>query len=169
LDEIKTRRLAIRRLTLSDDEFVLRLVNQESFLNFIGDKGVRSLADARDYLRDGPLASYAKHGFGLLLVAEKSSGEPIGICGLLNRDEQPHPDIGFALLPEYESMGYAFESAEAVIEYGFTRLQIKTIVAFVKPENKRSIRLLGRLGLRSAGQAKLAGIGSLQSLYSINN
>ena len=87
----------------------------------------------------------------------------------MNSDEQPHPDLGFALLSEYQSLGYAFESAEAVIEYGFTRLQIRTIVAFVNPENDRSIRLLERLGLRSAGQAKLAGVGSPQSLYKISN
>lgn len=166
--ELSTDRLAIRQFELTDDEFILRLLNEKSFLHFIGDKGVRTLEDARDYLSNGPLASYAAHGFGLFLVAEKASGNSIGMCGLLRRDDQEHPDIGFAFLPEYGSLGYAYESAAAVIEFGHVQLKIDTIIAFVKPENDRSIRLLERLGLRFIGEAGFDGSASPASLYSIS-
>jgi RimJ/RimL family protein N-acetyltransferase len=88
------------------------------------------------------------------------------MCGLLRRDDQEHPDIGFAFLPEYRSLGYAYESAAAVIEFGHVQLKIDTIVAFVKPENDRSIRLLERLGLRFIGEASFEGSSSPASLYS---
>ena len=161
-----TERLAIRQFELSDAEFILRLLNDESFLRFIGDKGVRTLEDACDYLSNGPIASYHAHGFGLFHVAEKSSGEPVGMCGLLRRDGQQHPDIGFAFLPEYCAQGFAFESASAVLEYGRSVLAIDTIVAFVNPDNERSIRLLERLGLAHVGQATLEGGSQQQNSYS---
>ena len=164
--ELSTDRLAIRQFELTDDEFILHLLNEKSFLHFIGDKGVRTLEDARDYLSNGPMASYAAHGFGLFLVAEKASGNSIGMCGLLKRDDQEHPDIGFAFLPEYRSLGYAFESAAAVKEFGHLQLKIDTIIAFVKPENDRSIRLLERLGLRCIGEASIEEGSSPASLYS---
>lgn len=165
MDELSTERLEIRQFDLNDDEFILRLLNEESFLHFIGDKGVRTLEDARRYLSNGPIASYAVHGFGLFLVVERSSGDSIGMCGLLRRDDQAHPDIGFAFLAEFQSQGYAFESAAAVMEFGHTQLEIDTIVAFVNPDNGRSIRLLERLGLRFVGEANLDGIPLPQSLY----
>jgi ribosomal-protein-alanine N-acetyltransferase len=166
MNALKTERLAIRQFELSDAAFILRLVNDESFLHFIGDKGVRTLEDACDYLSDGPIASYHAHGFGLFHVAEKLSGEPIGMCGLLKRDGQQHPDIGFAFLPEYCAQGFAYESAVAVLEYGHLKLDIDTIVAFVNPDNERSIRLLERLGLAYAGQVTLEGIARQQKSYS---
>ena len=162
---LETERLLLRQFELSDDDFVLRLLNEESFLNFIGDKGVRTHEDARGYLCDGPMASYAAHGFGLFLVAEKNNGKPIGMCGLLKRNDQEHPDIGFAFLAEHQSQGFAHESAKAVMNFGHGRLKIEIIVAFVNPDNERSIRLLERLGLRFAGEGNLGGISSPQSMY----
>jgi len=102
--EVDTERLVIRQLTYSDDEFIVRLLNEKSFLHFIGDKGVRMREDARNYLSNGPMASYAAHGFGLFLVSEKSSGIPVDMCGLLRRDDQEHPDIGFAFLADYRAL-----------------------------------------------------------------
>ena len=166
VQEVDTGRLLIRQLTHSDDEFILRLLNEKAFLHFIGDKGVRTREDARNYLTNGPMASYAAHGFGLFLVIEKSSGAPVGMCGLLRRDDQAHPDIGFAFLADYQARGYGFESAVAVMEIGHMQLNIETIVAFVAPENERSIHLLERLGFTFAGEGRLEGIDKPQSLYS---
>lgn len=166
MDDVDTERLVIRQLTHSDDEFIVRLLNDKSFLHFIGDKGVRTCADARNYLTDGPMASYAAHGYGLFLVSEKSSGAPVGMCGLLRRDNQEHPDIGFAFLADYRALGYAFESATAVMDYCYMQLNVETIVAFVAPDNERSIRLLERLGFQFAGEGSLEGIDKPQSLYS---
>jgi RimJ/RimL family protein N-acetyltransferase len=166
VDEVDTERLVIRQLTHSDDEFIVRLLNEKSFLHFIGDKRVRNRADARNYLTNGPMASYAKHGYGLFLVSEKFSGTPVGMCGLLRRDNQEHPDIGFAFLAAYQARGYGLESAAAVMDFGHMQLNIETIVAFVSPDNERSIRLLERLGFAFAGEGSLEGIDKPQSLYS---
>src|SRR5690349_12434898 len=112
--QIETARLCLRELTPDDGEFILRLLNEPSFIQNIGDRGVRTIEDARAYIVNGPIASYQKYGFGLLLVELKESGESIGICGLLKRDVLEDPDIGYALLPEFWSRGYAYESATAL-------------------------------------------------------
>ncbi|MDJ1468535.1 GNAT family N-acetyltransferase [Cytophagaceae bacterium DM2B3-1] len=143
---IETPRLILRQLELEDDSFVLELVNTPSWLKFIGDRGVHTLEDARNYIRTGPMDSYSRFGFGLLLISLKGENVPIGMCGLLNRDVLDDPDIGFALLPVYEGKGYAFEAASAVLQYTRNELEIKRIVAIVMRENQRSFSLLQRLG-----------------------
>lgn len=143
---METEQLILRKLTHADAPFVLELLNQPSFVRFIGDRGVRTVADAETYLTNGPLASYERFDFGLLAVVLKTTREPIGICGLIQRDTLPDVDLGFALLPAYEGKGFAFEAASAVLNDGFQKRKLPRIVAIVSPENARSIRLLERLG-----------------------
>jgi [ribosomal protein S5]-alanine N-acetyltransferase len=145
---LTTKRLILRRLSPADAEFILELLNDAAFLRFIGDKGVRSVDDARQYILDGPVASYERNGFGLWLVALKETGLPVGMCGLLKRDSLQNVDIGFAFLPAYRSNGYAFESASAVLDYGRTEFGLKRIVAITNPDNAGSIRVLQKLGMR---------------------
>jgi len=145
---LETERLVLRRLTKDDAAFILELLNEPAFLENIGDRGARTLADARRYIARGPMESYRKFGFGLYLVELKDSGAPIGICGLLKRDWLQDVDIGFAFLRKYWSQGYARESAAAVMHYGWTTLRLKRIVAITKPSNHASITLLEILGLR---------------------
>lgn len=151
-----TGRLAIRRLAEDDAAFILDLLNQPSFLKYIGDKGVRTLEDARDYLRKGPMHSYDRFGFGLYRVSLTSDDTAIGICGLVKRDALDDVDIGFAFLPAFWSRGYAFEAATAVLAHARGDLGLGRIVAIVSPENDSSIRLLGRLGLRFERLVRLA-------------
>ena len=99
LPVIETPRLARRRLTTDDADFILELLNEPSFLRYIGDKGVRTREDAGRYILAGPMASYERFGFGLYRVERKDGGEPIGICGLLKRDSLEDVDVGFAFLP----------------------------------------------------------------------
>ncbi len=152
---VETKRLALRRLSEDDAPFILRLVNEPSFLRYIGDKGVRTLDDARHYLRTGPLDSYERFGFGLLLVARKEDGAPIGICGLLKRDSLEDVDIGFAYLPEFWSKGYAVEAASTVMDYGLRTLGLSRIVAVTNPDNAGSIRVLEKLGLQFGKMVRL--------------
>jgi RimJ/RimL family protein N-acetyltransferase len=145
---LKTERLILRRLTLDDASFILRLVNEPAWLEFIGDKGVRTLDDARGYLLKGALQLYERMGFGPLRVELKSDGSPIGICGLIKRETLPDVDIGFAFLPEFWGMGYAFESATAVLAQGRETFGLTRILALTDPGNRNSIKLIERLGLK---------------------
>jgi RimJ/RimL family protein N-acetyltransferase len=153
---LETERLVLRRLTTDDAEFILDLLNQPSFLRYIGDKEVRNVADAIQYIQTGPIASYERFGFGLYLVELKENGESIGMCGLLKRDSLPDVDVGFAFLPRYWSRGYALESAGAVMNYGREVLGLRRIVAITSPDNDASIRLLEKIGLRFERMIKLA-------------
>ena len=144
----ETRRLRLRYLTPQDAAFILELLNEPDFIRNIGDRGVRTLEDARRYIQSGPVTGYAKAGFGLYLVELKESGTPIGVCGLLKRDYLEDVDVGFALREGFRRQGYAFEAAEAVMSHGREVLGLGRIVAITSPGNDASIRLLRRLGLR---------------------
>jgi RimJ/RimL family protein N-acetyltransferase len=156
LKVLETDRLTLRWLTLEDAEFILRLLNEPSWLQFIGDKGVRTLADARSYILQGPVEMYSRLGFGLYLVELRKEGLPIGMCGLLKRDALPDVDIGFAFLPAYWGQGYAYEAAAAVMEFSGAVLGLDRIVAITSPHNDRSAKLLEKLGLRFEEMVKLS-------------
>ncbi|HEY3103352.1 MAG TPA: GNAT family N-acetyltransferase [Pyrinomonadaceae bacterium] len=154
---LETERLILRHLSPEDDaQFILKLVNEPSFLHYIGDKGVRALADARRYVVDGPLKSYERNGFGLYKVELKTDATPIGICGLVKRDTLPDADIGFAFLPEYWNKGYAVESAAAVMKYARETLRLGRILAITTPDNEASAKLLGKIGLTFDRKIKLS-------------
>jgi RimJ/RimL family protein N-acetyltransferase len=152
---LETDRLVLRRISTHDAEFILRLLNEPSFLRYIGDRGVRTLEDARGYIAKGPIDSYDRHGFGLLLVSRKDDGVPIGMCGLLKRDTLRDVDVGFAFLPEFWGYGYAFEAASAVLSHGKEVLGLGRIVAITSPDNDSSIRVLTKLGMRFEGMIQL--------------
>lgn len=145
---LETPRLILRQFRFSDAEFILQLVNTPSWLQFIGDRGVKNLEDAHNYLVNGPLKSYQENGFGLSCVELKDSGFPVGMCGLIKRDTLEDIDIGFAMLPEYAGKGYGFEVSSALLEYAREELRLQRIVAITDPENIFSISLLKKLGLQ---------------------
>jgi RimJ/RimL family protein N-acetyltransferase len=141
----ETERLLLRRFSEDDAPFILTLLNEPSFLRYIGDKKVRTLEDARQYILNGPVASYERNGFGLLLVELKESHTPIGMCGLLKREELSDPDIGFAFLPAFWNKGFALEAATAVLHDARERLRLERVLAITSLDNESSIKLLQRL------------------------
>ena len=145
---LQTERLNLREFTLDDAPFILTLLNEPSFLRFIGDKKVRTLEAAQQYILNGPMASYAQHGFGLHLVELKNSKTSIGMCGLLKRDELPDPDIGFAFVPDFWGKGFAFEAATALMNDARERFKLNRVLAIVNPDNDASIKLLEKLGMK---------------------
>jgi RimJ/RimL family protein N-acetyltransferase len=153
---LETDRLVLRRFTPADAEFILALLNDTSFIRFIGDKRVRNLDDARNYILNGPVASYDRFGFGLYAVELKTVNVTIGMCGILKRDTLPHPDIGFAFLPAYWNKGYAFESAAAMMRHAREVLGLAQILAITSPDNQASAKLLEKIGLRFERQLKLS-------------
>lgn len=152
----ETERLRLRRLVVEDAAFILTLLNDPAFIRFIGDRGVRTIEDARGYLLNGPIASYARFGFGLFMVELKAEHVPIGICGLIKREALADVDVGYALLPEFRSRGYAREAAAAAIDQGRRDVGLTRVVAIVQPDNAGSIRVLEQLGLRFMRMIRLS-------------
>lgn len=152
---LETPRLRIRHLALSDAAYILRLLNEPSFIANIADKNVRTEAQAEAYLETGPLQSYRTHGHGLNRVELRDSGEPIGLCGLIRRPRFQEVDLGYALFPAFEGKGYATEAGAAVLNHGIQVLGLRSFIALVTPGNDRSIRVLQRLGFAAAGHVEL--------------
>ena len=154
----ETERLTLDQLEVGRDEaFILELLNEPGFLQNIGDRGVRDLTGAADYIQGGPAKSYAEHGFGLWRVSETATGVPVGMCGLLQRDGLDDPDVGYAFLPEARGKGYAVEAARATLEHGRRVFGMGRIVAIVTPGNDASIRVLEKIGMSAAGLISLPG------------
>jgi RimJ/RimL family protein N-acetyltransferase len=145
---IETARLFLREISAGDDAFILALMNEPAYHRHIGDRGVRTLGDARAYILAKLVPSYARFGHGLYLVGLRETGVSVGISGLVKRDALEHPDIGFALLQDHWAKGFAFEAAGAALAHGRGSLGLGTILGITTPGNQASIRLVGKLGLR---------------------
>lgn len=154
---IETERLLLREITEDDAEFILELLNEPGWIRNIGDRGVRTIDDARRYIADRFVAGYERFGFGLYLVELKESGASAGMCGLVRRDSLEDVDIGFAFLERFWSRGYAFESASAVMDYARNALGLKRIVAIVSPDNRGSIKVLEKIGLHFERMIRMPG------------
>ena len=153
---IETERLVLQEFSIDDAEFILTLLNTPGWLEYIGDKNVRSVEDAVEYLEQGPIKSYKENGFGLWLTLLKNNNIPIGMCGLIKRESLDDIDIGFALLPEYSRLGYGYEIASATLKYANQVLRIDKVVAITDSHNIPSIKLLNKLGLQFEKTLKLS-------------
>ena len=143
---LETERLLLREFTTDDTAFILELVNSAGWLQYIGDRNIKSVEQAKAYLENGPIKSYRENGFGLCLVERKDDAKAIGMCGLLKREYLDTPDMGFAFLPEFNGNGYAYEIANATVEYAKNKLKISTVSAIAMANNEKSIRLLEKMG-----------------------
>jgi RimJ/RimL family protein N-acetyltransferase len=145
---LETPRLLLRKFSTDDAPFMLQLLNEPTWLQYIGDRNVRTEDEARQYLENGSLKSYKDHGFGFYAVIHKETQKTVGTCGFVKRDFLEHPDFGFAFLPEFTGQGYAFEVTAAAMDFAEQMLQLKKVEAITTPDNKRSIQLLIKLGFR---------------------
>ncbi|MGW8123654.1 GNAT family N-acetyltransferase [Roseivirga echinicomitans] len=142
---IETERLRLEKGTLDDQEFIFTLLNSPNWVEYIGDRGIESLIDAENYIKDTLIKSYNEHGFGLYKVVLKLNNLPIGLCGILKRSHLTQPDIGYAILPEYEGYGYISEAAEATLSFAKRQLKLKTLLAITNTKNEVSQHLLGKM------------------------
>jgi RimJ/RimL family protein N-acetyltransferase len=145
---IETDRLLLEKFSVDDAAFMLELLNTPSWIEFIGDRNVRTLDEARQYILNGAMKTYEQFGFGPYLVKLRTGDVPIGLCGLFKRETLEDIDIGFAFLPEHAGKGYGYESASAVITYATATLGLTRITGITTAVNHNSIRLLEKLGLR---------------------
>lgn len=145
---LETKRLELSEFTSKDALFFYEQVNDPAWIQFIGDRNVKTIEDAEKYLSNKIIPSYQKNGFGFYKVALKKNNTPIGMSGLVDRDGLEHIDVGYAFLPNYRGKGYAFEATKAVLDYAKNVLKINPIVAITDLDNVKSIQLLERLGLQ---------------------
>jgi RimJ/RimL family protein N-acetyltransferase len=162
---LETDRLILRQLSLEDAPFILELMNEPGFIQYVADRGLRTTADAAAFLSEKMLPSYSRYGFGFYRVELKNLGTPIGICGLIKRDALDEVDIGFATLERYSGTGYTFEACSAVYQYGRSVLKLPGIVGITAPDNAASQHLLEKLGLRFKGKLHVPGFPTESFLY----
>ncbi|WP_226804936.1 GNAT family N-acetyltransferase [Agriterribacter humi] len=163
---LETGRLRLREFIIRDTAFIIELLNSPAWLQFIGDRNVKTEEQAKRYLEDGPLKSYIENGYGIWLVELKNDNKAIGMCGIINRDFLDNPDIGFAFLPGYHGNGYATEIAGATMDYAKQQLHISTIEAITATDNAKSIRLLEKTGLKFTRKICYPGTNKELLLYS---
>jgi len=144
----ETERLFVREFTLEDGAFVLKLMNSEGWLHYIGDRDIKTIADAQVYIEEKYLPSYELNGYGAYIVILRETGIAVGSCGLYTRENLEHPDIGFAFLTEYLGKGYGFESSQGAMKHAREVLGVRTFLGITLPENIPSIKLLEKLGLK---------------------
>ena len=154
---IETERLRLAELTGQDGLFIQKLFNDPGCLHFIGDRGINNLSSAEIYLNDKLINSYQTHGFGLYKVTKKDDNQAMGICGLVRRDENKPPDIGFAFLPKFRSGGYCTEAAQAVLNWTREESISEEVLAYTNLDNHASIRVLEKIGLRKQAVTTLPG------------
>lgn len=164
---LQTVRLTVRHFDRGDAPFILELLNEPSWVQYIGDKGIRTLSDAERYIQDVLLAMYARLGFGLYLVELTGSGESLGMCGLVKRDSLQDVDLGFAFLPRSWGRGYAYESAAAIMSHAKLRLGLNRLVAITLPTNQAASKLLRKLGFAPERLITATAGGEELMLYSI--
>jgi [ribosomal protein S5]-alanine N-acetyltransferase len=144
---LETERLILRTFNLDDAGFYFQLWKQASWIQYIGDKKFRNVYDARESLLNGPMKMYADKGFSLYMMTLKDH-TPIGMCGLIKRDTLDDVDIGYGLLSGYEGKGYTLEAAKAIMTYAKQEMKLKRVVAITTTDNKKSISLLEKIGMR---------------------
>lgn len=151
---VETERLHIGEAEIGDSKFFLELLNSQNWLEFIGDRGVKTDKQAKTYIQSSLISSYKNNGYGLYKLCLKKSLQPIGICGFIKRDYLEHPDIGFAILPQFEGKGFVFEACTSLLIYGKEALNLNPILAITTSKNIRSQTLLAKIGLHSCGNIK---------------
>jgi len=164
----ETRRLLLRRLTTDDADLMLAIWTDPAFVQHVGDRGIHTIAQARQAIGDNVLTLYEAYGYGPYCMVRKDDAQRIGICGLFRRENLPNPDIGFAVLPSYRGAGFALEAARAVVRYAREGLGVNTLDAIVAPLNKASVCLLEKLGLKFQRSITMPGETEEIGLYSIN-
>lgn len=162
---LETNRLTLRHVHTDDAPFILRLLNEPSWLQNIGDRHVRTLQDAESYIEYSFVAMYTRHGFGMFLVELNETQASIGLCGLIKREGLDDVDLGFAFLPEYWGKGYAFEAASPMLSYGKTAHDLSRLVAITLPTNSSSMNLLTKLGFQLEGTICLPNDTETLNLY----
>lgn len=165
MNTLETERLRLRPATADDAAFVLAVLNDPGYLANIADRGVRTEVEAAEYIRTAQVFRYGPDGLGYAVVQRKTSGEPLGICGLVKRDTLDDVDVGYALLQRHAGQGYGREAAAAVLAHALGSLGLERVVAITAPNNQRSRRVLEAIGMTYEGLLAVPGYDGGSALY----
>lgn len=141
----RTPRLLLRHATLDDAPSFLALLTSDGFVRGVGDRGVRTLDDARAYVQARCVDAYAADGYAGYAVVRARDGAFVGQAGLVQRAPHAAVELGYALLPSFYGHGYAREAAEATLDLARAR-GLDSLDAVVLPGNVASLRVLDALG-----------------------
>ncbi|HEY4283097.1 MAG TPA: GNAT family N-acetyltransferase [Chthoniobacterales bacterium] len=170
MEPIETNRLILRPFDPDRDAaFMLEALNDPGFIANVADRGVRTIEQAADYIREKFVPGYERYGIGYCVVTLKATGEPVGMCGLLKRDTLDDFDIGYSTLERYAGNGYAFEASDALMRYGRTELGLKRIIGLTSPDNAKSAHILEKLGLRFERMVQAPGFVTESRLFGSDN
>lgn len=136
----------LREVNQLDADFIQRLTNTSGWIQHIGDRGTKTLEGALEYIERAYTEPYARNGYGLWAVVNRQSQMPMGVCGLVQRPDAPAPDLGFALLPEFEGQGWIRAASRLVIAHSKEHLHLSMIDAYANEDNVRSRKTLEALG-----------------------
>lgn len=153
---------------MDDSVFIFKLLNSPKWIKNIGDRGVKSVKQAEEYIKERMLPQLERLGYGNFTVIRKSDDIKIGTCGLYDREGLEGLDIGFAFLPEYEGQGYAYEAAKKLMQTAITEFKISKIKGITLESNIASRRLLEKLGLVYKEMIRIADDSEELMLYEYN-
>jgi [ribosomal protein S5]-alanine N-acetyltransferase len=142
---LETGSLYLRQIVPKDAETVYMLNLDQEVIRYTGDRPFTDIDTARKFLVN--YDHYKKYGFGRWAVINKQDNVFLGWCGLKYSANTNDHDIGFRFFRKYWNKGYATESANACIEYGFGKLGLPFIVGRALKANVASIRVLEKIGL----------------------
>ncbi len=163
---LETERLILREAELTDHAFFLKLLNTPKWKQYIGDRGLKTNTDSKDYIQDRLIKNYHTNGFGFYIMILKESSTSIGICGFVKRDFLDYQDFGFALLPDYERQGYTYEAGLSTLKYAENQLGFSKTLAITSKDNTASQKLLEKLGFELKSTVIEPSSGDELSLYS---
>ena len=140
-----TERLYLRRFDLADATFLYELNADPEVMKYTGDSAFKDVADARlfltNYLKSAP------PNFNRWMVCLKANKLAIGWCGLkLHADGVI--DLGYRLKQAYWGQGFATESAQACLDYGFNKLLVQEIIGRTATANINSSNVLEKIGMK---------------------
>lgn len=143
---LSTDRLLLRPVEYMDIDQLVAIWADPEVTLFIG--GPLDPGQVRDLL-DEEVENPPKGAFGHWPLVEKHSGRVAGDCGLIEKqiDGAREIEIVYTLARWAWDKGYATEIGEALLDFAFVTLELPRVVSLIQPNNERSKRVAGKLGM----------------------
>lgn len=143
---MKTERLRIRLMKWGDHANIMKIFSDPIAMRYY--PSTKNEEEANFWI-NWTLDNYRKFGVGLWVVEASSTGEFLGMCGLVPQkiDGTVRMEIGYLFVRKHWGQGYATEAALACKDYGFDYLKCQELISLIDPDNRPSIKVARRLGM----------------------